>query len=253
MSTTEEHVRKLANGATVKLCHGVKADGERCKVTAVQGRDYCIHHGGRALTGPESPVFKTGLWSKQRRRFASVAPKLLQRIEELREDPELFSLKDDAAYLTALMDVRAEAASNGISVEHYELIKDQMQVCKATVGTDEFGKAFKTLGKMIDEGIDVYKASQDVVALIEKRTDIVEAEARMLHTKAYTLEVDQAYSLAMQILGVVKKCVHDANQLQAIKEGFGKLLKQYQNEEDIQDAEIIDEESSIDSRNTASV
>lgn len=251
--TTEEHVRKLPNGAVVKLCHGKNANGNRCGVTAVKGRDYCKHHGGKALEGVDSPAFKTGLWSKQRRRFASVAPKLLQRIDELREDPDLFSLKDDAAYLTALMDQRAEAASHGISVEHYESIKDQMQVCKATVGTDEFGKAFKTLGKIVDEGIDTYRASQDVVALIDKRTDIVEAEARMLHTKAYTLEVDQAYSLAMQILKVVKDTVHDAGQLQAIKLGFGKLLRQYQQDDDIQDAEIINEESNIDTVNTESI
>jgi hypothetical protein len=244
MNSTDDHVRVMANGAKIKLCNAKKADGSVCNVTAIKDRDYCIHHGGKALVGPESPQFKTGLWSKQRRRFSSVAPKLLQRIEELREDPDLFSLKDDAAYLTALMDVRAEAASNGISVEHYENIKDQMHACKASFGTDQFDKAFKTLGKMVDEGIDVYRASQDVIQLIDKRTDLVEAEARMLHTKAYTLEVDQAYSLAMQILKVVKDCVRDSSELQAIKVGFGKLLRQYQ-QEDIQDAEIIDEESGL--------
>jgi hypothetical protein len=233
----------MPNGSKVKLCSSELASGEKCKNLAVKDRDYCKYHGGKALTGPESPAFKTGLWSKQRRRFSSVAPKLLSRIDELREDPDLFSLKDDAAYLTALMDVRAEAASNGLSLEHYESIRNQMSVCRATYGTDEFQASFKELGKMINDGIDVYRASQDVVSLIGKRTEIVEAEARMMHTKAYTLEVDQAYSFAMQILKIVKSCVRDANELTAIKAGFGKLLKQYQ-EEDIQDAEIIDEDSS---------
>ena len=239
----DERVRVLSNDAKVKLCKSTNASGDLCGNIAVKDRDYCKHHGGRALTGPENPAFKTGLWSKQRRRFSQVAPKLLTRIDELRDDPELFSLKDDAAYLTALMDVRAEAASNGISVEHYESIRDQMAVCRATQGTDEFASAFKELGRMINEGIDVYRASQDVVALIGKRTEIVEAEARMMHTKAYTLEVDQAYSFAMQILDVIKKTVRDAHELQAIKAGFGKLLKQYQ-EEEIQDADIIDEDNS---------
>jgi hypothetical protein len=220
--------------------------GELCGNIAVKNRDNCKYHGGKSLVGPENPAFKTGLWSKQRRRFSSVAPKLLARIDELREDPDLFSLKDDAAYLTALMDIRAEAASNGISLEHYESIRDQMHVCKTTYGTDSFDKSFKELGKMISEGIDLYRASQDVVQLIGKRTEIVEAEARMLHTKAYTLEIDQAYSLAMQILKVVKDCVRNADELAAIKAGFGKLLKQYQ-QDDIQDAEIINEKLSINS------
>jgi hypothetical protein len=239
----EERVKLLANNAKVKLCASKNMHGELCNNVAIKDRDYCKHHGGRALIGPENPAFKTGLWSKQRRRFSSVAPKLLTRIDELRDDPELFSLKDDAAYLTALMDVRAEAASHGISLEHYELIRDQMSVCNATINTEEFKPAFKELGRMINEGIDVYRASQDVVSLIGKRTEIVEAEARMMHTKAYTLEVDQAYSFAMQILKVVKGCVRDASELTAIKAGFSKLLKQYQ-EEDIQDAEVIDEDNS---------
>lgn len=239
---TEDRV-KLLGKSKVKLCSSKNMHGELCNNIAVKGRDYCKYHGGKALAGPDNPAFKTGLWSKQRRRFSSVAPKLLSRIDELREDPDLFSLKDDAAYLTALMDVRAEAASNGISLEHYESIRDQMSVCNATLNTDEFKPAFKELGRMINEGIDVYRASQDVVQLIEKRTDIVEAEARMMHTKAYTLEVDQAYSFAMQILKIVKGAVRDANELTAIKSGFAKLLKQYQ-EEDIQDAEIIDEDNS---------
>lgn len=249
---TTEHIREMPNGSHVKLCSSKNASGELCRNVAIKGRDYCKHHGGKALVGPDSPAFKTGLWSKQRKRFASVAPKLLRRIEELREDPDLFSLKDDAAYLTALMDVRAEAASNGISVEHYESIKDQLYVCKTSIGTDEFAKSFKKLESMVTEGIDVYRASQDVVQLIEKRTDIVEAEARMLHTKAYTLEVDQAYSLAMQILKVVKDCVRDAGQLEQIKVGFGKLLRQYQQDE-IMDAEIVNEESSNDTFNAASI
>jgi hypothetical protein len=239
--TKELRVRSLPNGAQIKLCVATKRDGSQCNNVAVTGRDYCNHHGGKVLVGPDSPQFKTGLWSKQRRRFSQVAPTLLKRIDELREDPELFSLRDDAAYLTALMDVRAEAASNGISVEHYETIRDQIKVCKLAPDEGEFKKAFKHLEQIVNEGIDVYRASQDVVQLIDKRTEIVEAEARMMHTKAYTLEVDQAYSLAMQILGVVKQNVRNMDELTAIKAGFAKLLKQYQQDEII-DAEVVDEQ-----------
>jgi hypothetical protein len=239
--TSEIRVRTLPNGAQMKLCIAQKRDGSACSNIAVSGRDYCSHHGGKALVGPDSPQFRTGLWTKQRRRFSQVAPTLLRRIDELREDPELFSLRDDAAYLTALMDVRAEAASNGISVEHYETIRDQIKICKSAPDEESYSKAFKQLETMINEGIDIYRASQDVVQLIDKRTEIVEAEARMMHTKAYTLEVDQAYSLAMQILKVVKDCVRNADELSAIKAGFSKLLKQYQ-QEDVIDAEVIDEQ-----------
>lgn len=239
------HVRTLANGAVIKLCTSTKNDGTRCMNVAIKDRDYCKHHGGASLIGPDSPAFKTGLWSKQRRRFSQVAPKLLTRIDELRDDPELFSLKDDAAYLTALMDIRAEAASHGVSYEHYEDIQavyGQLARAKRTGDTETFDELFKELGDKIRNGTDMYKASNEVIELIGKRTDIVEAEQRMLHSKAYTLEVDQAYSLIMQVLGVVKSNVRNLEELTNIRTGVSKLLKQYQEDPEIIEAEVVTNE-----------
>ena len=240
-----EHVRKFANGSVAKLCNAVKSDGTKCMSMAVKGRDNCKHHGGTSLIGPDSPLFKSGLWSKQKRRFAQVAPKLLVRIDELREDPDLFSLKDDAAYLTALMDVRAEAASHGVSYEHYQDIQaiyNQMARAKKTGDQETFDELFKEIGDKIRNGVDMYKASSEVIELIGKRTDIVEAEQRMLHTKAYTLEVDQAYSLIMQVIGVVKKNTRNVDDMANIKAGIAQLLRQYQEESEIIDAEVVSDE-----------
>jgi hypothetical protein len=236
---TEERYRVGVSGGKSLLCQAQIANDKLCNNIAIKGRKYCKHHGGKLPVAQESALFKTGLWSAQRRRFANVAPKLLTRINELREDPELFSLKDDAAYITALMDTRAEAASAGVSLEHYESIRDQYNVCKHALGSDSFDDAFKYLGKQIRDGIDEYKASNDVVELIKKRTEVIEAEQKIMQAKAYTLEVDQAYSLIMQILKVVQTNVKDPQEMSAIKDGFSKLLRVYQ-EEEIQDAEIIE-------------
>ena len=63
----------------------------------------------------------------------------------------------------------------------------------------------------------------------------------MAHAKSYTLEVDQAYSLIMQVLSVVKQTVRDPDLIRAISEGVQKVLRVHQNiDEDIQDAEVID-------------
>jgi hypothetical protein len=239
------HVREFANGAKIKLCSSLKHDGSKCMNVAMKDRDHCKHHGGTSLIGPDSPAFKTGLWSKQRRRFSKVAPTLLTRIDELRDDPDLFSLKDDAAYLTALMDIRAESASHGVNYQHYQDIQavfNQMARAKRTGDQETFEELFKNLGDKISNGVDLYQASNDVIALIEKRTDIVEAEQKMLHTKAYTLEVDQAYSLVMQVIGIVKANVRHHDEMVNINTGIGKLLKQYQDDPDIIDAEVVDNE-----------
>jgi hypothetical protein len=186
--------------------------------------------------------FKTGLYSVQRKRFSSIGSKLLDRVNELREDPELFSLKDDAAYITAIMDARAEAAAEGVSYEQYKKIKAIYSEARAAYGTEDFDEIFTNLGRAIDNTMDEYQASKDVIDLIEKRTEIVEAEQRLLHAKAYTLEVDQAFSLVMQVVDVVLKNVHSADEKQAIKAGVGKLLKVYENPDDVMEAEIVGEE-----------
>jgi hypothetical protein len=240
MSTDIDRYIDGVNGSKIKLCRATISDGVSCGKPATQGRDFCQFHGGKTLAGADSPIFKTGLWSQQRKRFSTVAPELLDKIEALRNDPELYSLRDDTAYITAVLDKRAEAASYGISVDLYELLRDQYSVCKASP-EEAFDKEFKKLGKLINEGIDADKASDAVIDLIKKRADVIETEQRMAHAKSYTLEVDQAYSLIMQVLGVVKQTVRDPDLIRAISEGVQKVLRVHQNiDEDIQDAEVID-------------
>lgn len=233
-------VRKMPNGAETPLCSAQLAEGRLCNNIVVKGRDFCKHHGGKALKGIEHPAFRSGLWSAQRRRFSKVAPTLLAKIDEMRDDPELFSLRDDTAYVTALMELRAEAASEGISVEHYDNLKEQYYTCKSLLFAPEFKDAFTQLGTMLDEGVDAYKANKDVLDLIERRTDLIECEQKILQTKAYTLEVDQAFSLVMQVLDVIKRSVKDPEEMAAIQSGVAKLLHVYKSEDEIIDAEVLD-------------
>lgn len=239
MPTAEPRYITNANNKQIKLCAAELGDGRKCNAAAMRDKDFCKHHGGKALVGPDSPTFKTGLWSNQRKRFSTVAPELLDRIEQFREDPELLSLRDDTAYITAVLDIRAEAASHGISKELYDDLRDQYNVCKISP-EEAFSKEFKKLGSMIANGIDAMRASDDVIDLIKKRADVIEIEQRMAHAKSYTLEVDQAYSLIMQVLDVVKKTVRDPEQVRAIIEGVDKLLKVHRNgSEEIIDAEVV--------------
>lgn len=240
MNTESVRSIKGVNGGVIKLCNASTSEGEQCKRPALHGRDFCQFHGGKTLIGNESPVFRTGLWSQQRKRFSTVAPELLDKINAFRDDPELMSLRDDTAYITAILDERAAAASEGVSLALYELLRDQYAVCKASP-PEAFDKEFRKLGKLINDGIDAHKASDEVIDLIKKRADVIETEQRMAHAKSYTLEVDQAYSLIMQVFDVVKKTVRDPELIRAISEGVTKLLKVHQQiDEDILDAEVVD-------------
>ena len=220
--------------------HGEK---HQCKRNAMEGHTLCGFHVSKATRNINSPTFKTGLHGMNRERFSSVAPKLLTRIRELRDDPDLWSLKDDAAYITALLDIRAEAISEGITTDHYIEIKGLVKALKTewrNSNFEEVGKLIEALDTSVSECADATKASDSLIDLIKQRAFIVETEQKMLQSKSYILEVDQAYSLIMQVLDVIKKSVKDAEEMNAIKSGIGKLLRQYQ-EEDVIDVEVVDE------------
>jgi hypothetical protein len=230
-------------GGRIRLCDYLLPDkGIKCCVPAIKEQTMCSKHAGQMEKVTNRLDFKTGLYSVQRKRFSTVGSKLLERVNELRDDPELFSLKDDAAYITAIMDARAEAAAEGVSYEQYKKIKTIYKQASDAYGTEEFDDLFKSIGVALNSVMDEYQASKDVIELIDVRKDIVEAEQRILHAKAYTLEVDQAFSLVMQVVDVVLKNVHNPDEVQAIKSGVGKLMKVYENPEDVMDAIIVSEE-----------
>jgi len=238
---------RVSNGKKVKLCHGTStynAEGERpCNNIALSGRNYCRFHGGKTLIGPAHPNFITGLNSTGYKRFSKVGQQLLDQINELRNDPDLFSLKDDAAFITAIMDKRAEAAGDGVGIEQYKKVQAAYQLAHSKLGSSDFIDSFEQIGDVLNETLDMFAASRDVMELIDRRVEIVEAEQRMMHAKAYTLEVDQAFSLAMQVLEIVKDNVRNGDELIAIRTGVQKLLKVYKGDEtdDVIDAEIVDE------------
>ena len=237
---------KIRNGGLVKCCDAEIARGTKtwkCRNIAVRQSDFCTRHGGVPQeSNTNSLLFTTGLTSLNHNRFRNVGKRMLQRIDELREDPELWSLKDDTAYITALLDMRAEAAADGVSIEQYKKIQEMYRACKEKKYQEDFWDTFDELGKAIENTMSEYAATKEVLELIERRTEIVETEQRLMHQKAYTLEVDQAFSLVMQILKIVTSAVSNPDELSTIRAGFGKLLSVYKQsyEDDIIEAEVID-------------
>lgn len=233
-------------GHKTRRCQGI-VDSRQCSQPAITGRNFCTFHGGKALAGIESPQFKTGITSIERKRFKSIGKELLAKIDSFRDDPDLFNLRDDAAYMTALIDQRAEAASEGFGVHVLKTLQSTYSEAYRAYrsgSTDEFEDAFKRIGKLLNEGGDEAKSTDEVIDLIGKRVQLVEAEQRVAHSKAYTLEVDQAFSLVMQVVSIVKQCVRNADELTAIKAGVGRLLKVYKDDsaEEVIDAEVVNEE-----------
>lgn len=233
-------------GKYIKCCAGFVMEGKlkrQCKSTPISGSQYCAAHGNQALQKLEKPQYLAHLFQKERKRFRNIGKDLLEKIDCYRDDPDLFSLRDDTAYLTALMDTRAEAAAEGVGLEQYRKIEAAYSLAKSKLGSPDFIDAFEQIGDLLNERMDEYSASKDVIDLIARRSDLVEAEQRIMQTKAYTLEADQAFMLIMQIVEAIKTSVRDADSLAAIQGGINKILRMHhvEQEMEIQDAEIVGE------------
>lgn len=246
--------RKTPHGEALVCSALIDKDGvkRRCRALALSGQEYCMAHGGAHLRKSESPRYLGHLFQANRKRFSKVGKELLEKVDAYRDDPDLFSLRDDTAYVTALLDQRAEAAAEGVGIEQYRKLESAYNLARSKLGSPDFIDAFEQIGDLLKEKLDEYSASKDVLDLINRRTDLVEAEQRMMQTKAYTLEADQAFMLIMQIVDVVKTNVRDTDALTGIQSGINKLLRQHKQEtkEDIQDAEIVNNVESPQTNNT---
>ena len=233
-------------GKYVKCCAGFVMEGKHkrpCKGPAISGSQYCASHGSQALQKLEKPQYLSHLFQKERRRFKGVGKDLLEKVDNYRDDPDLFSLRDDTAYLTALMDTRAEAAAEGVGLEQYRKIEAAYSLAKSKLGSPDFIDAFEQIGDLLDERMDEYSASKDVIDLIARRSDLVEAEQRIMQTKAYTLEADQAFMLIMHVVDAIKTSIRDAETLLAIQGSINKILRMHHAEQEmeIEDAVIVEE------------
>lgn len=238
--------REMHNGGLAKLCTAI-INERQCEHIAVNGKVFCRYHGGIVPTAALHPEFRHGLRSKESERFSKIGATLLARINELREDPDLFNLRDDAAYMTALIDQRAETAEEGLGIKTLHDLRTLYSTARSAYRAGEleaFQSAFDGMGELIKHASGAGKATEEVIELIGKRVEIIEAEQRMAHVKAYTLEVDQAYSLIHQVLDIIKKSVRDPDELTLIKSGFGKLLRVYKTSEERQliEADVVHEE-----------
>src|SRR5262252_2850255 len=84
-----------------------KRSGEQCKRWAALGREVCVIHGGKTLSGAASGTYQTGRYSK------SLPVQLAQRAEEARRNPRLLSLGDDIAVAEARLAQLFEAVESG--------------------------------------------------------------------------------------------------------------------------------------------
>lgn len=204
-----------------------KQSSEQCKRHAVPGRNVCAIHGGKSLSGVESPTFKTGRWAKY-------APtKLLEVIEGTQGDETLLSVREDIALLDALIKLKLQKLFDddgnptGDNLKTWEEVKKQIKAARKAYKKDDYGSLEDSLDTMEDiaDGIILhYQTEIEIKDDLERRRKLVETEQKISLQGERALSADTVMLLIAQVLGVINSVVTDDRQRFAIADGIQRLI-----------------------------
>lgn len=198
-----------------------KRSGERCKNYASVGKTVCHIHGGKSLSGPASPQFRTGRYSK------FLPARLADRYQEARTDAELLSLREEVALLDARMTDLLAQVNTGEAGEHWEKLSDLYQyILRAgrAKDTDGLNVGLTRMGTVLREAKGSYEAWGEVGRLMEQRRRLVESERRRYVEMQQVITAERATLLISVLVDIVRRHISDRDTLSAIVSDVDKLL-----------------------------
>jgi hypothetical protein len=203
-----------------------------CMKAPMRGKTRCERCGGATPTGTASPHFRTGAFVQDRH----IPKGLFNAYRKAKADPDLLSLRSEAAALVALevkvyeeMD-RTEAPPWGQAVEALNDYK-----CAQT--DDGKAAALANLENVVRTGADAaasYEATEAKLrALFQERAKLVAAESRRMHEMDQFLTKERAAELGMMVMLAVRNAVLDEATfargqlavLQAAQDGLRRALE----------------------------
>jgi len=197
-----------------------------CQNDCSKGRTTCILHGGKTPRGIASPHFKHGRHSGVIRHLPV---HLQEAAQELRESSELVSLKD----ALTIQGVRAIELLDRLS-ETKDISKQLALALKALKNlrkakdAEATNEAMDELETVLEEGVDSSKMLEltwlDLRALVQEQTKTVAVEHKRAIDARMVLTQEQAVSLMVAILAILKQEIKDEPTLRKVNEGILRLL-----------------------------
>ncbi len=179
-----------------------KRTGQRCRGDAMVGKNVCYFHGGKSLSGPANPAYRTG-------RYSDILPvKLASRYESARKDNELLALKDEMALLDARLGELLARVDTGESGNLWGRLRGlYMLLDKARADRDAAAMAslLQDLGALVKQGAQDEETWSQVVPLIEQRRRLAETENKRLSQMSLLLSVNEAMTLLSVVSDIVRR------------------------------------------------
>lgn len=200
-------------GKEVVICGAIKKDGELCMARPIRGTGRCRFHGGKSVSGPDHPNFKTGKYSKVLRRD------LLRAYADsmMTEDP--YSMREELGLLDARLTLLAQGLNNDDGEGLGEKINDLRDLVLMS----------KSEGDPIDLAILADKVTElhtlvtaerrqwsEIYDVIDYRRKLVESERKREVEAQRMISEQQALIIISLLVNIIRKHVQDQRVLNTI-------------------------------------
>ena len=178
-------------------------------------------HGGTAKRGSESPRFKHGRWSEH------LPERVMPRYAEAAADADLLALRDEVA----LTDIQIADVLDGMRTDDAPPLRAlaaafaDLRASQANGDVRGVADGLDRIGALIEGGVGELVAWQQVNALVDHRSRLVEREAKRLGLLQQYITVEQMMTMVAALTSLVREHVHDQNTLAAISAGMRQLLE----------------------------
>lgn len=204
------------------MCEGTsKQCGLPCRQKKAKGSRFCRHHGGHHSKGISAPSFKNGKTSK----YAPAG--ILEEFTAAMEDRQLLSLRQDIALLHARIQQLIKRLNSGESGSLWSDLKDAYLDLRSAFNEDDESlqeSCLQIIHGIIHAGIQEEAIWKAVTDAIEKKSQLISREWRMMVDMHQVLTIEEAMSLVGRIILSVKEHVHDHGVLTSISNDIAGVL-----------------------------
>lgn len=179
-----------------------KRSGQRCRGDAMVGKNVCYFHGGKSLSGPANPAYRTG-------RYSTVLPtRLLAKYEAGRTDSELLALKDELALVDARLGellARVDSGESGGLWSRLRVLYTSLDAARVSRDAATMATLLQDLGALVRAGAADEETWSQVLPLVEARRKLAETESKRLSQMSLLLSVNEAMVLLSAVSDIVRR------------------------------------------------
>ncbi len=195
--------------------------GAICLKSPIKGKNRCMLHGGKSLSGLASPRRTTGKYSKD------LPARLADKYEESIKDPKILELKDEIAVMNArISDLLSRIDESG-SKEKWKEVRGLYKKAKDAIKSrqqDEFAKVFAEIGRIIEQAEQDFKNWDEVSKAMRMKKSLAESQRRHQIEQQQMISSEEAMALIGFIVATIKETITDRAALASITQKIGGYL-----------------------------